>query len=173
MMESMGIGLEEKEFQEKIESGTIVTHGLAESVGMIAETLGWEISKIEQRVRPILAGVKKETPGLTIPLGKASGFSSSGRGLGPHGETKITLEVQYHIMPNVDGHEIMDHIQIVGVPPINLKTEPCIDSYYGTITSVVNSIPKVMNANPGLLTMRDLPSPHALMRDVRGFLKKY
>ena len=138
---------------------------------MIADTLGWEISKVEESVKPVLAGVQKETPNFIISVGQASGFSSSACGLGVGGEPKVTLEVQYHVMPQADGHEIMDHIEIKGVPPINLKTEPCINSYYGTITSVVNSIPKVLNAKPGLVTMRDLPIPHVLMRDVREFLK--
>jgi 4-hydroxy-tetrahydrodipicolinate reductase len=35
---------------------------------------------------------------------------------------------------------------------------------------VVNMIPKVINAEPGLLTMKDLPVPSAATEDMRNYL---
>jgi 4-hydroxy-tetrahydrodipicolinate reductase len=39
-----------------------------------------------------------------------------------------------------------------------------------TIAVIVNSIPKVINAPPGLLTMKDLPIPSAALEDMREYL---
>jgi hypothetical protein len=35
---------------------------------------------------------------------------------------------------------------------------------------IVNSIPRIMNAPPGLLTMKDLPVPVAAVEDMRKYL---
>jgi len=35
---------------------------------------------------------------------------------------------------------------------------------------VVNSIPKVINAQPGLVTMKDLPIPSAVLKDMRKYI---
>jgi 4-hydroxy-tetrahydrodipicolinate reductase len=40
----------------------------------------------------------------------------------------------------------------------------------GTIAMVVNSIPKVIKAPAGLLTMRDLPVPSAAIGDMRKYI---
>jgi len=37
---------------------------------------------------------------------------------------------------------------------------------------VVNMIPRVINAPPGLLTMKDMPLPGAVMEDMRIFIKR-
>jgi hypothetical protein len=40
----------------------------------------------------------------------------------------------------------------------------------GTIAMVVNSIPKVINAQAGLATMKDLPVPSAAIEDIRKYV---
>jgi len=42
----------------------------------------------------------------------------------------------------------------------------------GTVAIIVNSIPKVLNAPPGLLTMKDLPIPSAAIEDMRTYIKR-
>jgi hypothetical protein len=41
---------------------------------------------------------------------------------------------------------------------------------YATAAVIVNSIPKVMNAPPGLATMKDLPVISATVEDMRKYL---
>jgi 4-hydroxy-tetrahydrodipicolinate reductase len=36
---------------------------------------------------------------------------------------------------------------------------------------VYNAIPKVLNADPGLATMKDLPVPSAAVEDLRKYVK--
>ena len=52
-----------------------------------------------------------------------------------------------------------DSIKISGIPDISQKISPCINGDIGTISMVINSIPRVIEAPPGLITMRDLPPP--------------
>jgi 4-hydroxy-tetrahydrodipicolinate reductase len=171
LMKQLGMGLREEEFNQQVQEKKITPHSPLESMEMIADVLGWEIGRVEERAMPILSGIRKETATLVISPGQVSGFSSMARAFSSSENLLMTMEVQYHVMPDADGHEIEDHIEIEGIPPIDLRVRPCISSYYGTTASVVNNIHKVINARPGLITMKDLPVPHALMKDVREFLK--
>ena len=42
----------------------------------------------------------------------------------------------------------------------------------GSIAMMVNMIPHVINARPGLKTMLDLPVPRAIMGDMRDMIEK-
>ena len=59
-----------------------------------------------------------------------------------------------------------------GSPEVNMSVRPEVDGGIGTIAMVVNMIPHVINARPGLKTMLDLPVPHAIMGDFRDYIEK-
>ena len=59
---------------------------------------------------------------------------------------------------------------IEGRPPIELTIKGGIHGDIATSAVVVNSIPRVMNARPGLTTMKDLPVPSAALEDYRLYV---
>ncbi len=83
------------------------------------------------------------------------------------GEAKIEMEHPQQIMPQVEGIETGDVIEIRGTPDISMKISPEIPGGIGTIAMCVNMIPQVINSDPGLRTMLDLPVPRAIMGDFR------
>ena len=56
-------------------------------------------------------------------------------------------------------------------PEIHQKIVGGIHGDIGTVAMVINAIPKVLNATPGLVTMKDLPLPSAVTEDLRVYLK--
>ena len=62
--------------------------------------------------------------------------------------------------------ETGDYVTIDGTPQINLAIKPEIPGGVGTIALAVNMIPPVIEARPGLLSMKDLPVPAALLGDL-------
>jgi len=84
------------------------------------------------------------------------------------GEVKIELDLEAFIDPKM---ETMDRIIIDGVPPIDMVIKPVIPSVPATANALVNAIPHVINAEPGLMTPGDLPLVFALENDLRLFLK--
>ncbi len=52
-----------------------------------------------------------------------------------------------------------------------MSIKPEVEGGLGTIAMCVNMIPQVINADPGLKTMLDLPVPRAIMGDMRNFVK--
>ena len=81
------------------------------------------------------------------------------------GETIITLDFRAYI----GAPEEYDSVVIDGVPPINQRISPCVHGDYGTTAIIANMILRVINAEPGLKTMKDLPMPHATL----GHMRKY
>jgi len=53
-----------------------------------------------------------------------------------------------------------DHILVAGVPPIDMTITGGVAGDTATAAIVVNSIPKVVAAPPGLVTMKDIPIVH-------------
>jgi len=107
--------------------------------------------------------VKSEA--IRVKKGQAAGLRQRARGVLKK-KAVITLDFQAFI----GAEEEYDSIVIEGVPNINQKITPCVHGDHGTVAVIVNSIPKVINAPPGLLTMKDLPIPSATLGDMRKFI---
>jgi hypothetical protein len=73
-------------------------------------------------------------------------------------------------MTSARAEEEYDSINIKGTPNIQEKISPCVHGDLGTVAIAVNCIPKVINAPPGLLNMRNLPPPSAIVDDARVLL---
>ncbi|MFX1558384.1 MAG: dihydrodipicolinate reductase, partial [Promethearchaeota archaeon] len=56
-------------------------------------------------------------------------------------------------------HEEYDSIEVDGIPSLHQKIVGGVHGDIGTAAIVANLIPIVINAKPGLLTMKDLPVP--------------
>jgi len=79
----------------------------------------------------------------------------------------IVLDFQAYI----GAQEEYDAVTIKGVPEIKQKISPCVHGDAGTVAMIVNSIPKVLKAPAGLLTMKDMPVPSAALEDMRKYVK--
>jgi len=166
----IGAGLSVEEFKKKIKEKAITGHvGLEQSIGMIAGALKWQLDKIRvDPVEPVVAEEKVASEAIEVKPGYVAGLKQSAHGF-VGGKEKITLEFQAYI----GAKEEYDTITIDGVPPIRQKISPCVHGDLATIAVIVNSIPKVINAPPGLLTMKDLPIPSAALEDMRKHLHPF
>jgi len=164
----IGAGLLINEFRNRIERKIITGHvGLEESISMIADALGWRLDRIEvDAVEPVVAKTRVESEAIQVEPGKVAGLKQCARGL-KEGKEVITLDFQAYM-----GAEEYDSITIEGVPSIHMKIAPCVHSDIGTVAMIVNSIPKVINAQPGLVTMKDLPIPSAALNDMRKYIHR-
>jgi hypothetical protein len=163
----IGAGLAVSEFKEKITGKKITGHvGLEQSISMIAAALRWQLDKIQiEPVRPVIAEKQVQSDAIKVRKGQVAGLSQIARGIMQR-ESVITLDFRAYI----GAEEEYDAITIDGVPPIKQKISPCVHGDLATVAIIVNSIPKIMNAPPGLLTMKDLPIPSAALEDMRNYL---
>lgn len=162
----IGAGLTVNEFRREIEEKAITGHvGLQQSIGMIANALRWELDKIQvDPAQPVIAERNIESKRVKVKKGQVVGLRQRAHGIMRRKEV-ITLDFQAY----VGAKEEHDSITIDGVPPIKQTIKPCVNGDIATVALVVNSIPKVMNATPGLVTMKDLPIPSATVEDMRKY----
>ena len=154
LQRKVGAGLDVESFKEKVVSGTPGHVGLLESIDMIAGSLGWKLEKVEQKTDPVIAKENMRTEFFELKAGTVAGIRQIGRGV-KEGEELITLDLQMY----VGAKDPRDSIAIEGTPNIDLTIRGGIHGDIATAAIVVNSIPRVMAAHPGLVTMKDLPMP--------------
>jgi len=164
----IGAGLTVEEFKQKIESKRITGHvGLEQSIAMIADVLAWKLDGIKaEPAEPVIAKENVKSEAVEVKAGRVAGLRQIAKGY-KEGKEVIVLDFQAYI----GAEEEYDAINITGVPTVKQKIQPCIHGDLGTVAIVINAIPRVLNAPAGLLTMKDLPVPSAVLEDVQKYLK--
>ena len=172
VMEEQGVGITVNKFNKGIEDKSLAGHvGFAESVNMIADAIGIELSGFEQQMAPIVTSINRKSKYGEALKGNVAGVNMTGQGL-VDGKVFIDMKHPQQIEPELEGTHTGDYINIKGTPEIHMAIKPEIDGGIGTIAVCVNMIPHVLNARPGLKTMIDLPVPRAIMGDMRKLLEE-
>lgn len=170
VMEEQGIGITKEEFLEGVKTGHLSGHvGFHESIGMIADAIGWKVDKVTQAMEPIMTDVDRKSPYGFAKAGNVAGCAMKGFGY-VDGELKIEMDHPQQIEPEQVGIKTGDYVIIKGTPDINMVNSPEVPGGIGTIAMCVNMIPHIINARPGLKTMIDLPVPRAIMGDMRDMI---
>jgi 4-hydroxy-tetrahydrodipicolinate reductase len=171
VLATQGVGLTVEAFRRGLEGGTVAGHfGFPQSIGMIADTLGWEIERIDERREPIVSTVRRQTPFVTVEPGRVAGCLHTA--VAYHaGEAVITLIHPQQIHPHLEGVQTGDTIEIEGTPNVRLAGSPEIPGGMATVALAVNMIPRVLSASPGLHSMAGLPVPAAMLADARRLVR--
>jgi 4-hydroxy-tetrahydrodipicolinate reductase len=148
----IGAGLMLDEFNKLVARGTLKHVGLPESIAMIASGLGWELDEIGESIEPVVAQCRAETDFVVVEPGQAAGVRQVGRGIRA-GDELITLEFEAY----VGAPESYDAVYITGTPSLEVVIKGGTPGDIATAAITVNCVHRVMDAPPGLLTMRDLP----------------
>jgi hypothetical protein len=164
----IGAGLTVKEFKRRIENKQITGHvGLEQSLAMIADALAWELDEIiAGSVEPVVAKKPVHSAIVKVGAGEVAGLKQRAKGILKNKEI-IVLDFRAYI----GAEQEYDAVTIEGVPSIKQRIQPCVHGDIGTAAMVGNSIPKVINAPAGLLTMKDLPVPSATVEDIRKYVR--
>lgn len=153
--QKIGAGISLAEFEQRVVDGSVRHVGLRESITMIADSFGWPLSDYREEINPVMAEREVTTPFLTVHSGSVAGVDQVGRGF-VNGEERITLR----LVAYVGAPESHDTVEIDGVPNIKSTIVGGLHGDVATAAIVVNSIPRVIHAPPGLLTPNNLPIPH-------------
>jgi hypothetical protein len=152
--QKIGAGLSLEQFDREVQKGNIRHVGLGESITMIADALGWQIDRITDEVKPKVADTTVSSEYLAVDAGYVSGIIQDGIGY-----RHSTPVIRMHIEAYLGAPESYDSVHVEGIPSLTLKIPGGVPGDIATASIVINSIPKVLTARPGLRTMRDLPLP--------------
>jgi 2,4-diaminopentanoate dehydrogenase len=150
----IGAGLTRDEFMAKVKDASVRHVGLAESISMIADALGWKLDRITDEIHPKIADEAVSSEFLTVEPGLVCGLIQDGVGY-RKGQPLITLHMEAYL----GAPESYDAVRITGTPALSMKIAGGVHGDIATASITVNSIPKVLQASPGLRTMRDMALP--------------
>lgn len=152
--QKIGAGLTREQFQKKVDDGSVRHVGLAESISMIADALGWKLDRITDEIQPKMATATVSSEFLAVDPGYVCGIIQDGLGFRT-GTPVITLHMEAYL----GAPESFDAVEIVGSPHLKMKLDGGVHGDIATASIVVNSLPKILEVAPGLHTMRDMPLP--------------
>ena len=78
--QKIGAGLTRDQFQKKVDDGSVRHVGLAESVSMIAEAMGWKLDRITDEIQPQMATETVASEFLAVDPGFVCGIVQDGVG---------------------------------------------------------------------------------------------
>lgn len=154
--QKIGAGLTREQFQKKVDDGSVRHVGLTESIAMIADAVGWKLARITDEIEPVMATATVASEFLAVERGRVCGIRQDGVG---YRDSDGQPVIRLHMEAYLGAPESYDSVTIEGSPRLSMKIAGGVHGDVATASIVVNSIPKVISATPGLKTMRDLPLP--------------
>ena len=152
LQRKVGAGMTTGEFRAAVDAGKIKHMGLRESLMMVGHGLGVTFDWVsEERIDPIVAPKEVVTQYLKVAPGQVAGVHQTIEG---RGKINVKLELRMYV-----GAEDVaaDRVIVKGVPDLELEIKGGVHGDRATAAMVVNAIPRVMEAKPGVLTMDDIP----------------
>ena len=152
--QKIGSGLTIDQFAAKVKDGSVRHVGLAESVTMIADAMGWKLDKVTDEIQPKVAERAVESELIAVDPGYVCGIIQDGVGY-VKGQPLVTLHMEAYL----GAPESYDAVTVEGNPRITQKIAGGLHGDVATASITVNSIPKILRVSPGLRTMADMPIP--------------
>jgi hypothetical protein len=153
LRKKVGAGLTEDEFERLADRGDIGHVGLAESCALAALGLGLDCDEIEEEIAPVIAEEDIADPDFPVKQGRVAGVEQFARGLVDGREV-----VELRLVIALGAEDAGDEIIIDADPPVRMRVEGGLAGEGATAWTVVNAASRVIAAEPGLLTVLDLPA---------------
>lgn len=152
LQRKVGCGMTTDEFEALARDGRIGHVGLIESCAFVADALALPIACIEEQLDPVVAKDRIRTEHFDVAPGRVCGIHH--RAVGRMGnEVRVDLDLRMYLNAP-DPH---DQVHVHGRPELVLRIPAGTPGDFATVASLVNAIPRVAAAPPGLHTIKDLP----------------
>lgn len=155
LQQKVGAGLSPDVFRERVSQKKLGHVGLVESLQFVAHYLGISLDRIEETIDPVVAEHAVKTDYFDLKPGDVLGIKHIARGIQG---TSVIIRLDLRMYVGADDPH--DAIFVEGNPNIGLRVDGGVAGDQATAAILVNSIPDVVAAPPGLVTVKDLPAPH-------------
>jgi len=153
LQDKVGAGLDVDRFETAV-AGQGGHVGCPESLAMIADAVGWDLTDISESIEPVVADRRVESGHVTVEPGDVAGIKQVARGVAD-GRERITLDLRMYVGAP-DPH---DRVSFEGRPAVDVTVEGGYHGDVATTALIRNVAPRVREARPGLLTMLDVELP--------------
>jgi 4-hydroxy-tetrahydrodipicolinate reductase len=151
LQRKVGAGMTKEEFRAAVDSGKIKHMGLRESLMLVGNGLGVDFESVsDEKIEPIVAEREVITQYLRVAPGQVAGVHQTIYG---KGRINVSLELRMYV-----GAEDVaaDRVIVKGIPDVEMEIKHGVHGDRATAAMVVNAIPRVVSARPGVLTMDDI-----------------
>jgi hypothetical protein len=153
---SLGVGYAPESIHNELARGTISGHrGVPESLRLIGQRLGRPVDKTFVETKPILAKRDRPLLGGTLSAGQTAGVRQSAIGTSA-GVNWLRLSMVASVALDEIATDPVDRVQINGSTPLRATISPGVGAVPGTAGRIVNAIPAVAAAGPGVHNALDL-----------------
>jgi 2,4-diaminopentanoate dehydrogenase len=152
----LGLGLQPAAFDAMVAAGDVAGHvGFRESMDLVGAALGVEVDTFEESLRPVVA----ERSESGVAAGLTAGFTQLAVGT-CRGGLRFEFRLSLHLWPRTLGLEIVDSVGIEdGGSTYEMQMRPASPPVETAAAQMVNAIPHVLVAEPGLRTRLDMRGP--------------
>jgi 4-hydroxy-tetrahydrodipicolinate reductase len=150
----IGSGQNPADFRAKFAAGKAGHAGFQQSVALLAHAMGWQLDEIRETCEPVVATSRVITKFFDVAPGQSVGIHQKCFGL-CGGETKIKLDLQMYL----DAPLPHDAIVVKGRPDLNLVLNGGVAGDDATVASLINIVPRLLAAAPGVRLMTELAVP--------------
>lgn len=157
VLRRIGVGHTPAAFEQGKQDGTITGHiGFPQSMRVVAGKLGVAIERIDRAIEPIFARERIAIRALTVEPGCSAGFEQRYTAI-VNGSPWFEALFTGHVDLREIGKEPRDEIHVEGPTPLHITVDPGFNPQIGSAGIVANSIRRVVEAQPGWVTVADLP----------------
>lgn len=153
LQRKVGAGLTEDEFDRLAEKDAIGHVGLLESAALCAVGLGIDCDDFEEELVPVIAEEDIEGGAFVVKKGRVAGVFQSAVGY-EDGQERVRLELTIAM----GAEPVGDRLALDSEPSVELEIKGGLQGDLATANVVVNAAPRVSSAEPGLLTVLELPA---------------
>ena len=125
-----------------------------ESLALIAHCMGWDAKNITETGDAVIADHDIRTQFLEVKKGLTCGLHQRAEAA-INGKINLTLDIKMYL----DAENPHDAMQIEGEPPLDVLIRGGVAGDQATVAAVINAVPRVLKARPGLLLMTDIALP--------------
>jgi hypothetical protein len=155
LQRKVGAGLTTKEFRARVDEGRLGHVGLRQSALALASAFGWVLSTYDEVIDPVIATAMTSSGVGDIEAGRVLGIHQVGRG-----SAGDRVVIRLDLTLAVGARDGVDRIVLLGDGELEMRIPRGLHGDVATAAIVVNAIPRVVSARPGLLTMADIAPPH-------------
>lgn len=150
----IGSGQDADEFRAKFAAGKAGHAGFQQSVALLAHAMGWPLDEIRETCEPVIASSRVVTKFFDVAPGRSLGIHQQCVGFAGGG-TKIRLDLQMYL----DAPNPHDAVVIKGRPELSAMLEGGVAGDDATVAALINIVPRLLAAAPGVRLMTELASP--------------
>jgi len=150
----IGSGQAPEDFGAKLRDGRAGHAGLRESLALVAHAMGWHLDALTEVGLPIVAQRTIRTAFFSVEAGQVCGIHQRAVG-SQEGTERVVLDIRMYL----DAQNPHDRVVVTGRPPLDVVVNGGVAGDDATVAALVNVVPRLLSAAPGLHLVTDLPLP--------------